>query len=149
VDHLGHFDFSSIRAAFIASVPGKHGFRNASQPAWGWAGLLRCLKGVPVEPGNSTIVVQISSIATLGAQDDWLQRTLFDSLATSLTPTNRPTFKVIFPTADEIRDSLDGYASGNSIHTKIQSAQHVRQLGYLRPILHHWANDCKDGGSEY
>jgi MATE family multidrug resistance protein len=149
VDHLGHFDFSSIRAAFIASVPGKHDFRNASQPAWGWAGLLRCLKGVPVEPGNSTIVVQISSIATLGAQDDWLQRTLFDSLATSLTPTNRPTFKVIFPTADEIRDSLDGYASGNSIHTKIQSAQHVRQLGYLRPILHHWANDCKDGGSEY
>ncbi|PNP48743.1 hypothetical protein TGAMA5MH_00197 [Trichoderma gamsii] len=144
-DHLGHFDFSSIRAAFIASVPGKHGFRNASQPAWGWAGLQRCLQGVPVEPGDSTIVVQISSIATLGAQNDWLQRTLFDSLATSLTRTNRPSFKVIFPTADEIRNSLDGYASGNSIHTKIQSAQHVSQLSYLHPMLHHWANDSKDG----
>lgn len=148
-DHLSHFDFSSIRAAFIASVPGKHDFRDASQPAWGWAGLQRCLKGVPVEPGDSTIVVQISSIATLGAKPDWLQHTLFHSLATSLTPTNRPRFKVVFPTADEIRNSLDGYASGNSIHTKIQSAQHISQLSYLHPILHHWANDSKDGVGEY
>jgi MATE family multidrug resistance protein len=140
-DHLGNF---------IASVPGKHDLRDASRPAWGWAGLRRCLQDVPVEPGESAIVVQISSIATLGAKDDWLQRTLFDSLATSLTlNANRPSFKVVFPTADEIRNSLDGYDSGKSIHTKIQSAQHIRQLQYLQPILHHWANDSKDGAGEY
>lgn len=148
-DHLANFNFSSIQAAFIASVPGKHDFRDASGPAWGWAGLKRCLQGVPVEPGESAIVVQISSIATLGAKDDWLQRTLFDSLATSFIPSaQRPSFAVVFPTADEIRNSLDGYASGNSIHTKIQSVQHIRQLHYLRPILHHWANDSRDGASE-
>ncbi|KAM0251136.1 hypothetical protein ACHAQJ_008306 [Trichoderma viride] len=146
VDHLINFDFSSIRAAFIASVPGKHDFRDAPGPAWGWTGLRRCLQGIPVEPGESEIVVQISSIATLGAKDDWLQHTLFDSLATSSTHNaKRPSFKVIFPTADEIRSSLDGYASGHSIHTKIRSAQHVRQLQYLQPMLHHWANDNKDG----
>ncbi|EGR51638.1 uncharacterized protein TRIREDRAFT_74635 [Trichoderma reesei QM6a] len=146
VDRLVNFDFSSIRAAFIASVPGRHSFRDASRPAWGWAAVQRCLRCVPVERGQSQIVVQISSIATLGAKDDWLQRTLFDSLATSLTPnTGRPGFKVVFPTVDEIRNSIDGYASGRSIHTKIQSPQQIRQLGYLRPILHHWANDSAGG----
>ncbi|UKZ84931.1 uncharacterized protein TrAFT101_000815 [Trichoderma asperellum] len=149
-DHLVNFDFSSIRAAFIASVPGKHDFRDTSGPVWGWAGLQKCLRAVPVEPGESEIVAQISSIATLGAKDDWLQRTLFDSLATSLTPNvKRPNFKVVFPTADEIRNSLDGYASGKSIHTKINSVQHIRQLHYLQPMLHHWANDSKDGAEEY
>ncbi|KAL7822882.1 tyrosyl-DNA phosphodiesterase 1 [Trichoderma gracile] len=146
VDRLVNFDFSSIRAAFIASVPGRHDFRDVSRPAWGWAALQRCLRCVPAERGQSQIVVQISSIATLGAKDDWLQRTLFDSLATSLTPnTRRPGFKVVFPTADEIRNSIDGYASGRSIHTKIESPQQIRQLGYLKPMLHHWANDSAGG----
>ncbi|KAL7796539.1 tyrosyl-DNA phosphodiesterase [Trichoderma ceciliae] len=148
VDGLVNFDFSGVRAALIASVPGKHDFRDASGPAWGWTALQRCLQGIPVEPGESTIVVQISSIATLGAKDDWLQSTLFDSLATSQMPdTKRPSFRVVFPTADEIRNSLDGYVSGHSIHTKIKSSQHIRQLHYLLPMLHHWANDST-GGAE-
>ncbi|KAL6881019.1 MATE efflux family protein [Trichoderma novae-zelandiae] len=146
VDRLVNFDFSSIRAAFIGSVPGRHNFRDASSPAWGWAALQRCLRCVPVESGQSQIVVQISSIATLGAKDDWLQNTLFNSLATSQTlNAKRPGFKVVFPTADEIRNSLDGYASGHSIHTKIQSPQQIRQLSYLKPVLHHWANDSAGG----
>lgn len=150
VDRLANFDFSSIRAALIASVPGKHNVRDASSTAWGWAGLQRCLQDVPVEPGKSEIVVQISSIATLGAKDDWLQNTLFFSLARSLTLNlNRPGFSVVFPTADEIRNSLDGYDSGHSIHTKIKSPQHIRQLHYLQPMLHHWANDGANGASEY
>lgn len=148
-DRLVNFDFSSIRAAFIASVPGRHNFRNAKSPAWGWTALQRCLGRVPVERGQSQIVVQISSIATLGAKDDWLQNTLFNSLATSSLALNtrRPRFKVVFPTADEIRNSIDGYASGRSIHTKIQSPQQIRQLSYLKPMLHHWANDSANGAS--
>ncbi|EQL00325.1 tyrosyl-DNA phosphodiesterase 1 [Ophiocordyceps sinensis CO18] len=96
--------------------------------------------------GDSEIVVQISSLGTLGAKDDWLQNTLFDSLAAGGEgAAERPRFKVVFPTADEVARSLDGYASGGSIHTKIQSPQQAKQLGYLQPILHHWANDSRDG----
>jgi tyrosyl-DNA phosphodiesterase-1 len=57
----------------------------------------------------------------------------------------KPTFKVVFPTADEIRRSLNGYASGGSIHTKIQSPQQEKQLQYLRPHFCHWANDAPNG----
>jgi len=45
---------------------------------------------------------------------------------------------VLFPTADSVRRSLDGYASGASIHLKTQSAAQRKQVAYLRPLLRHW-----------
>lgn len=148
VDELRKYDFSEVRATLIASVPGRHPMHDTSQTAWGWPALKRALRSVPVQDGKSDIVVQVSSIATLGATDSWLQKCLFDSLAMSENnspDTPKPTFKVVFPTADEIRRSLDGYASGASIHTKIQSAQQTKQLAYLQPIFCHWANDAPNG----
>ncbi|KAM0563287.1 hypothetical protein ACHAPJ_001005 [Fusarium lateritium] len=146
-DKLTGYDFSSVKAALVASVPGKHNARDMSETSWGWAALKRCLQHVPCKDhGDSDIVVQVSSIATLGAKDDWLRKTLFESLARCKSPgLGQPKFKVVFPTADEIRRSLDGYASGGSIHTKIQSSQQAKQLEYLRPIFHHWANDSPNG----
>lgn len=145
VRELELYEFSAVRAALIASVPGRHPVNDETRTAWGWAALKSALGCIGCDDDESEVVVQVSSIATLGAKDDWLQRTLFDSLAVSRAQRDRPTFKVVFPTADEVRRSLDGYASGASIHTKLQSAQQFRQLEYLRPILHHWANDCEEG----
>jgi len=143
---LVQYDFSAIRAALIASVPGRHNVLDKTRTTWGWPALAANLRHVPVQSTGSRVVVQISSIATLGATNSWLQNCLFDSLAMSKgSLKSRPTFKVIFPTADEIRRSLDGYASGASIHTKIQSPQQAKQLRYLRPILCHWANDSSEG----
>lgn len=148
MEGLAKHDFSSIRAALVASVPGRHNTQDPSRAAWGWPALRRALKDVPVQEGKSEIVVQVSSIATLGAKDHWLENCLFDSLAYSKNQrlaARRPAFKVIFPTADEVRRSLDGYASGASIHTKIKSAQQAKQLEYLRPMFCHWANDTPGG----
>ncbi|ORY65556.1 tyrosyl-DNA phosphodiesterase [Pseudomassariella vexata] len=145
VDELTKFDFSAVCGSLVASVPGRHDVEdNPNQTRWGWAALKQALRTVPVQPGKSGVVVQVSSIATLGATDSWLQRTLFNSLS-PLKSTPEPEFKVVFPTADEIRRSLDGYASGGSIHTKIQSAQQQKQLEYLRPMFCHWANDTERG----
>lgn len=147
VNELEKYDFSAIRGALIASVPGKHDVNDdPSKTRWGWAGVKHALRSVPIQAGKSDIVVQISSIATLGATDAWLKRTLFESLSSpARANTSKPDFKVIFPTPDEIRRSLDGYASGGSIHMKIQSPTQTKQLQYMKPILHHWANDCEKG----
>jgi tyrosyl-DNA phosphodiesterase-1 len=146
IEALTKYDFSAIRATLIASVPGRYKISENQGIRWGWAALRETLRSVPVKDGSSEVVVQISSIATLGANDTWLQKTMFDSLSQSKSPvTQRPTFKVVFPTPDEIRRSLDGYDSGGSIHTKIQSAQQVKQLQYLRPMFCHWANDAQNG----
>lgn len=148
VEKLGQYDFYEVRAALVASVPGTFNVNDTSHTPWGWAALRQILGAVESSPGPSELVVQISSIATLGAKDEWLQKTLFDSLKVCKGgATARSEFKVVFPTADEVRRSIDGYNSGASIHTKIQSQQQVKQLQYLRPLLHHWANDSPRGRS--
>lgn len=148
-NQLSKYDFSAVRGALVASVPGIHDAHDVTETNWAWAGLKRTLRAVPCNDGDSTIAVQISSIATLGAKDDWLQKTMFDALSRSTNPNLKtPRFKVVFPTSDEIRQSLDGYVAGGSIHTKIQSQQQAKQLQYLRPILHHWANDSSEGRSK-
>lgn len=145
-EKLSGHDFSAIRATFIASVPGLHDAHDLSETTWGWASLKRCLREIPCQEGQSRVVAQVSSIATLGPKDDWLQKTLFGALsATRSKVLKRPKFSVVFPTSDEIRRSLDGYASGGSIHTKIQSVQQAKQLQYLRPLFCHWANDSENG----
>lgn len=150
VDKLKKYDFSSIRACLVASVPGRHNILDASnETKWGWAALQSALNSVPVQQGKSEIVVQVSSIATLGPSDTWLQRSLFDPLSVSKNAVkDKPSFKVVFPTPDEIQKSLDGYGSGGSIHTKIQSAQQAKQLQYMKPIFTHWANDAEGGESK-
>ncbi|KAI1276034.1 tyrosyl-DNA phosphodiesterase [Xylaria sp. FL0933] len=152
VDDLAKHDFSAVRGALVASVPGRHDvLQEPEATRWGWQALKQTLKNVPTQAGAPEIVVQISSIATIGANDTWLQRTLFDSLSASKPllkqplSSAKPNFKIVFPTPDEIRRSLDGYASGGSIHTKIQSAAQTKQLQYLRPLFHHWANDSSNG----
>ncbi|KAI1854145.1 hypothetical protein JX266_001286 [Neoarthrinium moseri] len=147
VEQLAKYDFSAVRGSLVASVPGRHAVEDdPSVTRWGWAAMKHALRSVPLESGESEVVVQVSSIATLGGTDAWLQRTLFASLSSSSHKQKpRPGFKVIFPTPDEIRRSLDGYASGGSIHTKIQSAQQQKQLEYLRPVFCHWANDTPGG----
>lgn len=152
VEKLAQYDFSAVRAALVASVPGRHNiYDETEETKWGWAGLKEALKNVVVQGGQSEIVVQISSIATLGPTDNWLRKTLFDSLSASKNKAGReeqPNFKVVFPTTDEIRRSLDGYVSGGSIHTKIQSVQQAKQLLYLKPMFCHWANDAPKGKSK-
>ena len=164
VERLARYDFSAVRGALVASVPGRHDVEDEPEVTrWGWAGLRHALRAVPCRAGGGggdtpEIVVQTSSIATLGPTDAWLRRTLFGALSASKNndqdggggsggddAAGRPEFRVVFPTPDEIRASLDGYAFGGSIHMKTQSAQQKKQLEYMRPLLCHWANDTQKG----
>ena len=142
VDELNKYDFSKIHAALVASVPGRLNLDTATETSWGWPALKCVLENVSVAGRQPEIVIQISSIATLGATDKWLDKTLFKTLETSKNgEASKAKFRIIFPTADEIRRSLNGYASGSAIHTKLQSAQQVKQLQYMKSMLCHWAGD--------
>lgn len=144
VSQLSTYDFSAIRATIVASVPSRQSLETDSATSWGWAGLKNVLSNVPVQGDAPEIVVQISSIATLGPKDTWLDKTLCRALRTSKDKkTTKPSFKIVFPTANEIRRSLDGYNSGSAIHIKIKNPQGVKQLQYLKPLLCHWDGSDK------
>ena len=144
IEQLSKYDFSAVKATLIASVPGR--YRPSSPRSWGWLNLKKALREIPTQEGKAEVVVQISSIATLGAKDAWLQDTFFKALSASKSSAAaKPSFKVVFPSPDEIRRSVDGYGSGSSIHMRIQSQQQMKQLEYMKPIFHHWGNDSSKG----
>ncbi|KAJ5618233.1 hypothetical protein N7528_006876 [Penicillium herquei] len=155
VQQLSRYDFAAIRAALVSSVPSKQNLCQLDSDKatlWGWPALKDVLGRVPIAHQASEkasrkprVVIQISSVASLGVTDKWLKSVFFESIA----PTSKdrpPNYSIIFPTPDEIRQSLDGYGSGGSIHMKTQSAPQKKQLAYLRPYLCHWSGNIETVG---
>ncbi len=146
---LRRYDLSSIRAALVASVPGKQNLRDTDpdqETLWGWPGLRHILRSVGPKSLRMKphIVMQCSSVASISKKwMDNFQNMLRVHKSMALSPSPNPVFSLIFPTADEIRRSVDGYACGGSIHMKTQTPAQRKQLEVLRPILCHWAGDEK------
>ena len=154
---LGEYEFSDINAALIASTPGRQNLRGTdpqSETLWGWPGLRNVLRNVPTTSGQrSHVVMQVSSVASLGSGDSWLRETFQKTLASTSTGNTgallqaKPRFSLVFPVADSIRRSVDGYGSGGSIHMKTQTPRGIKQLEYLRPLLCHWSGDHSESSS--
>ena len=151
INQLKKYDFSSIKAALVASVPGKQQVGTTTiaskSSLWGWPGLERVLKKIPATTlaSKAQINVQISSVGT--SSEKWLEG-FFDVLGTTTAgqqpKAKKPSTRIIFPTADEIRRSLDGYQSGNSIHMKLDSVMQKAQLKYMKPLLCTWSGYAKE-----
>ncbi|MCJ1400895.1 hypothetical protein MMC11_004106 [Xylographa trunciseda] len=148
---LIEYDFRDIHAALVSSTPGRQklgGSNPQQETLWGWPGLKNVLRSVPrTSEQRSHVVMQVSSVASLGSGDSWLRGTFLETLAsTSISSDSafsraKPKVSLVFPTAESIRRSVDGYGSGGSIHMKTQSPQGIKQLEYLRPLLCHWSDD--------
>ncbi|GMG17398.1 unnamed protein product [Aspergillus oryzae] len=140
VEQLRKYDFGAIRAALVASVPSKQkvdDLDSQKKTLWGWPALKDIMRQIP--PAQKTTKATTPHIVT--QTDKWLKDVMFASLSPASTSTRQPKYSIIFPTADEIRRSLNGYGSGGSIHMKLQSAAQQKQLQYMRPYLRHWAGD--------
>lgn len=168
-EELLKYDFSSVRAALISSVPKRQPLPKTSTPPvtpHGWPGLRLILSHIPTLPSVPTVntrrskallVTQVSSIATLGSAEKWFSpfHTILSTCKgwsgiqkVHLSPTmRRPDWKIVFPTADEVRRSLDGYESGGSIHFKIASEAQRKQVEMMRGMLCHWAGDENDSST--
>lgn len=148
VQQLEKYNFSEIHAALVASVPCHQDVDSNVRTAWGWPGLKTILNSIPVHPsstGPAEVIAQVSSISTLSEREI---AAIKKALLTSQNPPSslsvQSAFKVIFPTADEIRRSLNGWLSGNSIHTKMGAGKtkaQEKQLQNFRPMLNYWAGD--------
>lgn len=165
VTQLQWYDFSEVRGALTASIPGKQNIQSMdpdNETCWGWPGLKRVFSLIPSNPSDIAengrqphIVAQVSSVAAVG--EKWLMNTFLPTLSTIAQPSNskphsgskKPTTSIIFPTADEIRRSVDGYSAGASIHMKTSSLTQSKQLDVLRPMLCHWAGDRKASPSSF
>ncbi|OQV07066.1 hypothetical protein CLAIMM_11552 [Cladophialophora immunda] len=161
-EQLAQFNFMSVRGALIASVPSRMKESSTTQnddaawdlKLWGYPSLSRALKSIvsqqqtnlsdnTIRTKSPHVVCQVSSIATL--PQSWLNQffPVFHSTLQSIPSSparewDSKNVSIIYPTPQNVATSLDGYASGGSIHTKAQSAAHLKQIAALRSSLCQW-----------
>lgn len=156
VSQLQDYNFSTVRGALIGSIPGiqkpgRFGAEDRDRVGrWGLPALKHILGCIPTKAAlhGSTpqpqVVVQVSSVASVG--EKWLLSTLMPILSTTapvqkpLVPLPKPKTSIIFPTATTIRNCIDGYGSGGSIHMKTTTPTQAKQLAVLKPMLCHWSS---------
>src|SRR5271169_2594171 len=141
VSRLKKHDFTSVKAHFIASVPGK--FEGNNTQKWGLGLLKTILKDIPTHPNtelfaqvtlplHKPFLMKFSSVGLLGKTDTWLGPQFPRTLATTKSTQPRPPSRLIYPTLKNIQHSLNGYRSGSTIHWTITSPTHTQQEAYMR-----------------
>jgi tyrosyl-DNA phosphodiesterase-1 len=115
---LRRFDFSGARAALVGSVPGAHG--GAALAAWGHRRLRALLAAHTFDAAfvGAPLVYQFSSQGSVRAETGW-QAAFRESLSAGASASGGPLGvgqeRIVWPTEEEVRTSLEGWAGGTSI----------------------------------
>ncbi|CAM6010721.1 unnamed protein product [Sphagnum balticum] len=132
------FDFSSATVRLIASVPGYHQGHNLSK--WGHMKLRKVLQEQSFEQEfkGAPIVYQFSSLGSL--DEKWLSELAASMQAGSTfekEPLGHGATQFIWPTVEDIRCSLEGYAAGNAVPSPQKNVERV----FLSKYWSHWQAD--------
>jgi tyrosyl-DNA phosphodiesterase-1 len=141
-DELKRYDFSSAKAVLIASTPGYHSVKNP--PLRGYLKLSKAIQDhCPLSSSSSQpIVCQFSSIGALSPK--WLTAFVSALNAAQQPCTNlESSVKLVFPTAEEIRSSLEGYAGGGSVPSNSKNVDKA----FLQPLYHKWSSSSSSSSS--
>ena len=129
-------DLSAINAFFVSSVPNSHrGSRDVD--LWGHRAVAAILRKHAAAPEEKwPLVVQCSSIGSLGATEDvWFRGELAKSLAAQRGSSKIPPVKLVYPSKSDVLGSHDGIAGGGCLPYARRT--HEKQK-WLEKYLHHW-----------
>lgn len=142
---LSSIDFGPVKGVeFIGSVPGNYYPGKPNYRKWGVLKLHRHIeqleKSLKDSPGD--IIMQVSSIATLGPPSSYFEPILLAALRGEeihgKKSNAKTTARILFPTVDNIQQSLNGYDSGSSIHFNSETPKQASLLNELKPMLCKW-----------
>ncbi|NXE09956.1 TYDP1 phosphodiesterase, partial [Lophotis ruficrista] len=143
IDLIQEHDLSETRVYLLGSTPGR--YQGSDKEKWGHLRLRKLLKehasSMPAQE-SWPVVGQFSSIGSMGADGSkWLCSEFQESLVaagssvTTLLKCDIP-IHLIYPTVNNVRQSLEGYPAGGSLPYSIQTAQ--KQL-WLHSYFHKWS----------
>ncbi|XP_062087520.1 tyrosyl-DNA phosphodiesterase 1 [Humulus lupulus] len=118
------FDYSNAEVRLIASVPGYHTGNNLKK--WGHMKLRTVLQECTFdrEFQRSPLVYQFSSLGSL--DEKWmaeLAASMSSGLLEDKTPLGPGEPLIIWPSVEDVRDSLEGYAAGNAIPSPMKNVE--------------------------
>ncbi|KAG5246791.1 tyrosyl-DNA phosphodiesterase [Salix suchowensis] len=129
------FDYSNAVVRLIASVPGYH--TDANLRKWGHMKLRSVLQECTFdnEFKRSPLVYQFSSLGSL--DEKWmteLASSMSSGYAEDKTPLGLGEPQIIWPTVEDVRCSLEGYAAGNAIPSPLKNVE----KGFLKKYWAKW-----------
>uniref|UniRef100_A0A6M2D050 Putative tyrosyl-dna phosphodiesterase ovary overexpressed n=1 Tax=Rhipicephalus microplus TaxID=6941 RepID=A0A6M2D050_RHIMP len=137
-------DFSAVKVFLVGSVPGRH--TGTRKSCFGHLRLRNLLSqhgpSKDLVSNHWPLVAQFSSIGSLGASaESWLLGEFLSSLSTtkgSVVTARSVPLKLVFPSVDDVRCSLEGYPAGASIPYSIVTADKQR---WLDSFFHRWKSE--------
>ncbi|NXK77379.1 TYDP1 phosphodiesterase, partial [Amazona guildingii] len=142
IDLIQEHDLSETRVYLLGSTPGR--YQGSDKEKWGHLRLRKLLRehalSIPAQE-SWPVVGQFSSIGSMGADGS---KWLCSEFQESLVPTGRSVTSLkcdvpvhlVYPTVNNVRQSLEGYPAGGSLPYSIQTAQ--KQL-WLHSYFHKWS----------
>ncbi|NXN11546.1 TYDP1 phosphodiesterase, partial [Indicator maculatus] len=143
IDLIQEHDLSETRVYLLGSTPGR--YQGSDKEKWGHLRLRKLLKeyasSIPAQE-SWPVVGQFSSIGSMGVDGSkWLCSEFQESLVaagsnvTALLKCDVP-MHLVYPTVNDVRQSLEGYPAGGSLPYSMQTAQ--KQL-WLHSYFHKWS----------
>ncbi|XP_017669405.1 PREDICTED: tyrosyl-DNA phosphodiesterase 1 isoform X3 [Lepidothrix coronata] len=143
IDLIQEHDLSETSVYLLGSTPGR--YQGSDKEKWGHLRLRKLLKehalSIPAQE-SWPLVGQFSSIGSMGADGSkWLCSEFQESLVAAgsgVTPFLKCDVPIhlVYPTVNNVRQSLEGYPAGGSLPYSIQTAQ--KQL-WLHSYFHKWS----------
>ncbi|XP_072032076.1 tyrosyl-DNA phosphodiesterase 1-like [Amphiura filiformis] len=143
IAHIKRHDMSNAKVHIIGSVPGRH--IGEAKSKWGHMKMRRILKEhgpVSKDVSNWPVIAQFSSVGSLGPdKSKWLCAEFLQSMtatkgaSASFVRDDNRMLKLIFPSRDNIRTSLEGYPAGGSVPYSIKTAMKQK---YFNTFLQQW-----------
>lgn len=137
---LTNYDMRTARVSLVASVPGRHGAKQAS--LYGHLRMRELLSSLSLSPElqRAPVVAQFSSMGSLNGK--WLDQ-FTQSLAAHRQrgPTAPAALQLVWPTVADVRDSTEGWKAGGSIplsHRNCDALMNILRKQPERNLLHRW-----------
>ncbi|KAK7405871.1 hypothetical protein VNO78_07482 [Psophocarpus tetragonolobus] len=132
------FDYSDARVRLIASVPGYHS--GTSLKKWGHMKLRSLLQECTFDEEfkKSPLVYQFSSLGSL--DEKWmteLASSMSAGLSEDKTQLGMGEPQIIWPTVEDVRGSLEGYAAGSAIPSPLKNVEKA----FLKKYWARWKAD--------
>ncbi|CAN1319058.1 Tyrosyl-DNA phosphodiesterase 1, partial [Linum perenne] len=118
------FDYTDARVRLIASVPGYHTGPNMKK--WGHLKLKAILQECVFDKEfkSSPLIYQFSSLGSL--DEKWMTE-LATSMSSGVTEDKQPLGlgvpRIIWPTVEDVRCSIEGYAAGNAVPSPLKNVE--------------------------
>eukprot|EP00039_Didymoeca_costata_P011146 m.153939 g.153939 ORF g.153939 m.153939 type:complete len:290 (+) comp15075_c0_seq5:782-1651(+) len=148
VRKVAAYDFQGIPSnlKLIASVPGLH--KGSRVRKYGHYKLRQEILNLQLpESPNDALIAQVSSIGSMGDgkrstkkernSEMWLRPNLVQSMCGGYV-FGQPNLSLIFPTVQNVRQSLEGYVAGCSLPYQKQNAE---KQDFLFKLCHRWKAD--------